>query len=144
MLAPLALVANLVYLAAVAIILEYLVTHLNSPKDLPAVGNLSDLPLFFGTVIFAFEGVAVVSLKFAPKWFFDTNPFLLKVLPIENQMDQPHHFISPSGVLNTACMLVLCIYCTVSPLRLPPQITVTFAFLLIRLDSTAIWPSGTM
>lgn len=59
-LAPLALVANLVYLGAVLIILEYLITHLDSIDELPAVGNLSDLPLFFGTVIFAFEGIAVV------------------------------------------------------------------------------------
>ena len=92
-LAPLALIANVVYLAAVAIILEYLVSHLNPVADLPYVGNLTDLPLFFGTVIFAFEGVAVV-------------------LPIENQMDQPQHFISANGVLNTACLLVLAVYCT--------------------------------
>lgn len=92
-LAPLALIANLVYLAAVAIILEYLVTHLHPISELPAFGNIRELPLFFGTVIFAFEGVAVV-------------------LPIENKMDQPHYFISANGVLNTACLLVLAVYCT--------------------------------
>lgn len=27
-------------------------------------------------------------------------------------MDEPEHFISNSGVLNTACMLVLAVYCT--------------------------------
>uniref|UniRef100_A0A915D8Y8 Amino acid transporter transmembrane domain-containing protein n=1 Tax=Ditylenchus dipsaci TaxID=166011 RepID=A0A915D8Y8_9BILA len=92
-LAPLALIANIFYLIAVAIILEYLVTNLGSMTDLPAVGNYEDLPLFFGTVIFAFEGIAVV-------------------LPIENQMDEPHHFISSNGVLNTGCALVLAAYCT--------------------------------
>ena len=66
-LAPLALIANVVYLAAVAIILEYLVSHLNPVADLPYVGNLTDLPLFFGTVIFAFEGVAVVRRKISKK-----------------------------------------------------------------------------
>lgn len=27
-------------------------------------------------------------------------------------MDQPQHFISRNGVLNTACALVLAVYCT--------------------------------
>lgn len=92
-LAPLALIANLVYIVAVGIVLTCLVSNLKPSKDLPAFGNVTDLPLFFGTVIFAFEGIAVV-------------------LPIENQMDQPHHFISANGVLNTACLLVLAVYCT--------------------------------
>ena len=58
------------------------------------MGEWSTLPLFFGTVMFAFEGVAVV-------------------LPIESQMDEPIHFITANGVLNTSCFLVLTLYCTV-------------------------------
>ncbi|KAI1729254.1 transmembrane amino acid transporter protein domain-containing protein [Ditylenchus destructor] len=92
-LAPLALIANVVYVAAVGIIITYLVTNLNPVSSVPAVGDYRDLPLFFGTVIFAFEGIAVV-------------------LPIENQMNEPQHFISSNGVLNTACILVLAVYCT--------------------------------
>ncbi|KAI1721320.1 transmembrane amino acid transporter protein [Ditylenchus destructor] len=92
-LAPLALIANVVYVAAVGIIIAYLVTNLNPVNSVPAVGDYRDLPLFFGTVIFAFEGIAVV-------------------LPIENQMNEPQHFISSNGVLNTACILVLAVYCT--------------------------------
>uniref|UniRef100_A0A914MEK0 Amino acid transporter transmembrane domain-containing protein n=5 Tax=Meloidogyne TaxID=189290 RepID=A0A914MEK0_MELIC len=93
MLAPLALIANIFYLAAVAIIVAYLVTHLNPIKDAPAVGNLTELPLFFGTVMFAFEGVAVV-------------------LPIENKLINPVDFIAANGVLNTACFIVLAVYAT--------------------------------
>jgi len=55
--------------------------------------GISAIILITGTVIFAFEGIAVV-------------------LPIENQMNEPYHFISSNGVLNTACLLVLAVYCT--------------------------------
>jgi len=92
-LAPLAFIGNIVYLIAVGIVITYLVSHLNPVSSVDAVGCWKDLPLFFGTVIFAFEGIAVV-------------------LPIENQMDEPQHFISANGVLNTACILVLAVYCT--------------------------------
>jgi proton-coupled amino acid transporter len=90
-LAPLALMANIVYIVAISIVFGYIFTHLNPTNTVPAVGDWRDLPLFFGTVMFAFEGIAVV-------------------LPIENQMDVPQHFISSNGVLNTACLLVLAVY----------------------------------
>ncbi|KAK0418287.1 hypothetical protein QR680_013477 [Steinernema hermaphroditum] len=92
-LAPLALLANIVYIAAVAIVVFYLISHLQPSDSLPAVGDWRNFPLFFGTVVFAFEGVAVV-------------------LPIENQMEQPQHYISPNGVLNTSCLVVLALYLT--------------------------------
>lgn len=83
--------ANIVYIVAISIVFGYIFTHLNPTYTVPAVGDWRDLPLFFGTVMFAFEGIAVV-------------------LPIENQMDVPQHFISSNGVLNTACLLVLAVY----------------------------------
>ncbi|KAH7731302.1 Protein T27A1.5 a [Aphelenchoides avenae] len=92
-LAPLALMANIVYIIAVSIVIIYLISDLHPVDSVRAFGDWKDLPLFFGTVIFAFEGIAVI-------------------LPIENQMDQPQHFISRNGVLNTACALVLAVYCT--------------------------------
>ncbi|VDM68858.1 unnamed protein product [Strongylus vulgaris] len=93
-LAPLAAIANVVYLIAVCIVLQQLFQIERPTWSLPAVANWSTLPLFFGTVMFAFEGVAVV-------------------LPIENQMDEPLHFITHNGVLNTSCFLVLILYMTV-------------------------------
>ncbi|VDM56791.1 unnamed protein product [Angiostrongylus costaricensis] len=93
-LAPLAAVANVVYLIAVCIVLQHLFQFDRRTISLPAVGNWSTLPLFFGTVMFAFEGVAVV-------------------LPIESQMDEPLHFVTNNGVLNTSCLLVLIVYMTV-------------------------------
>uniref|UniRef100_A0A1I7TG85 Aa_trans domain-containing protein n=1 Tax=Caenorhabditis tropicalis TaxID=1561998 RepID=A0A1I7TG85_9PELO len=93
-LAPLAAIANFVYLIAVVIVLQDLFSEWQPWDQLPAFGSIESLPLFFGTVMFAFEGVAVV-------------------LPIENQMNEPIHFITPNGVLNTSCILVLLVYMTV-------------------------------
>ncbi|VDM46847.1 unnamed protein product [Toxocara canis] len=94
-LAPLAFIANIVYMFAVAIVLGYVFVDPLPYYTLPAFPrNWSSLPLFFGTVMFAFEGIAVV-------------------LPVENQMSEPYHFISPVGVLNTSCVLVLLLYCFV-------------------------------
>ncbi|KAK5973107.1 Proton-coupled amino acid transporter 4 [Trichostrongylus colubriformis] len=93
-LAPLAALANVVYLIAVCIVLQQLFLYDRPTSSLPAVASWTTLPLFFGTVMFAFEGVAVV-------------------LPIENQMDEPLHFITHNGVLNTSCLLVLALYMTV-------------------------------
>ncbi|KAG7234866.1 hypothetical protein INR49_003676, partial [Caranx melampygus] len=91
-LAPLSLVANLVMTASLVLIYFYSLTvnttfitpsHVEvssivgqtsvTPIDLPKVGRAKDYPLFFGTAIFAFEGIGVV-------------------LPLENKMQRPQSF----------------------------------------------------
>uniref|UniRef100_A0A915D5L6 Amino acid transporter transmembrane domain-containing protein n=1 Tax=Ditylenchus dipsaci TaxID=166011 RepID=A0A915D5L6_9BILA len=54
-------------------------------------GGMAQPSLFFGTVMFAFEGVCVV-------------------MPIENRMEHPKFFISWNGVLNSSCLVVLAIF----------------------------------
>ncbi|CAB3402010.1 unnamed protein product [Caenorhabditis bovis] len=90
-LAPFAMAANVVYVIAVAIVLIYFVSDLRPVSSLPWFGKLADLPLFFGTVMFAFEGVAVI-------------------MPIENRMASPTSFIAWNGVLNSSCLVVLAIF----------------------------------
>uniref|UniRef100_A0A914WMU9 Amino acid transporter transmembrane domain-containing protein n=1 Tax=Plectus sambesii TaxID=2011161 RepID=A0A914WMU9_9BILA len=93
-LAPLSFITNFMYVIAVSIVAWYLFTDPLPSSSLPAVGNWRSIPLFLGTVMFSFEGVAVV-------------------MPIENRMDQPQYFIARNGVLNTACLLVAAIYAVV-------------------------------
>jgi proton-coupled amino acid transporter len=54
-LAPYSMAANVVYLVAVGIVVYFFFTNLKSADTLTKVGKLNDLPLFFGTVMFAFE-----------------------------------------------------------------------------------------
>nr|XP_057912147.1 proton-coupled amino acid transporter 1 [Doryrhamphus excisus]XP_057912155.1 proton-coupled amino acid transporter 1 [Doryrhamphus excisus]XP_057912166.1 proton-coupled amino acid transporter 1 [Doryrhamphus excisus] len=72
-LAPLSLIANLVMAASLVLIYFYSITHIKYPINLPSVGRAKDYPLFFGTAIFAFEGIGVV-------------------LPLENKMQRPQSF----------------------------------------------------
>lgn len=60
-LAPFAFAANMIYLVAVGIVIYYFLTHLQPTSNVVKFGQINDLPLFFGTVMFAFEGVCVVS-----------------------------------------------------------------------------------
>lgn len=61
-LSPFSLLANFIYLGAVAIVVYYFLTHLKPAANLKKFGKFRDLPLFFGTVMFAFEGVCVVCI----------------------------------------------------------------------------------
>ncbi|KAJ1346766.1 hypothetical protein KIN20_001665 [Parelaphostrongylus tenuis] len=90
-LAPFAMLANAIYVVAVAIVLFFFISNLRPVSSLPWFGHLSELPLFFGTVMFAFEGVSVI-------------------MPIENRMRDPHAFIAWNGVLNSSCIVVLTIF----------------------------------
>ncbi|XP_069566177.1 proton-coupled amino acid transporter 1 [Brachyistius frenatus] len=72
-LAPLSLIANLVMTASLILIYFYSLTNIPYPINLPKVGRAKDYPLFFGTAIFAFEGIGVV-------------------LPLENKMQKPQKF----------------------------------------------------
>ncbi|XP_024116177.1 proton-coupled amino acid transporter 1 [Oryzias melastigma] len=72
-LAPFSLLANLAMTASLVFIYFYSLTNITYPINLPKVGRAKDYPLFFGTAIFAFEGIGVV-------------------LPLENKMQKPEKF----------------------------------------------------
>uniref|UniRef100_A0A8C7YHM3 Solute carrier family 36 member 1 n=1 Tax=Oryzias sinensis TaxID=183150 RepID=A0A8C7YHM3_9TELE len=72
-LAPFSLLANVAMTASLVFIYYYSLTNITYPINLPKVGHAKDYPLFFGTAIFAFEGIGVV-------------------LPLENKMQRPEKF----------------------------------------------------
>ena len=58
------------------------------------VASWTQFPLYFGTAIYAFEGIGIV-------------------LPLENQMRTPVDMKGWNGVLNTAMTIVACLYIAV-------------------------------
>lgn len=66
--------------------------------DIPAASDrdfvfskVTNLPIFFSTVIFAMEGIGVV-------------------MPVENSMAKPQHFLGCPGVLTTVMSIVVVLY----------------------------------
>ncbi|XP_067008887.2 proton-coupled amino acid transporter-like protein CG1139 [Anabrus simplex] len=90
-LVPFSMLSNAFILISFAITLSYIF------KDLPALSerrNLADpgqIPLFLSTVTFALEGIGVV-------------------MPIENSMKNPGHFLGCPGVLNISMGIVVVLY----------------------------------
>lgn len=86
-LVPFSSVANFLVMAG------YIATMYIMCKDLPPVyerryvADWHDLPLFFGTVIYSFEGITLV-------------------LPLKNEMKKPRNFNKPLGVLNVGMTIV--------------------------------------
>lgn len=92
-LAPFSTIANLCMAAGVALTFYFAFQDLPDITTLRPVGNVKDLPLFFGTAIFAFEGIALV-------------------LPLKNAMKKPKLFSRPSGVLNVGMIFVGTLFIT--------------------------------
>jgi len=91
-LSPFSIVANIIQSIGLGIIFYYIFANgLKSSDTLPWFAPADRLPLFFGTAIFAIEGISVV-------------------LPIENQMRYPKDMGGPNGVLNTSMTLVVALY----------------------------------
>ncbi|OQV14342.1 Proton-coupled amino acid transporter 1 [Hypsibius exemplaris] len=91
-LAPFSMVANAVLCVCLGIIFVYVFQHLEPSTSLPQFGGWDRLPLFFGTAIYAFEGIGII-------------------LPIENRMKNPHDFGGWTGVLNLAMVCIAALYC---------------------------------
>jgi len=94
-LAPISTFANLLQFGALIGTLFYLVQDLPPSWEAKKYATLAQFPLFFGTAIYAFEGIGVV-------------------LPIENQMKNKHELRGCNGVLNTSMIIVTCLYITVA------------------------------
>ncbi|KAF5270107.1 hypothetical protein FQA39_LY08519 [Lamprigera yunnana] len=90
-LVPYSFLANVFMVTCFAITLYYLFMDIPDPSRLPMFSSIGQLPLFFSTVIFAMEGIGVV-------------------MPVENSMKKPQHFLGCPGVLNGAMSIVVILY----------------------------------
>ncbi|RZC32631.1 Aa trans and/or DUF4586 domain containing protein [Asbolus verrucosus] len=80
-----------------------IITIYYTTQDLPPISERnyvstpSQLPLFFGTAVFAFEGIGLV-------------------LPLQNEMKDPQDFKKPLGVLNVGMSVVTVLYILIGSL----------------------------
>uniref|UniRef100_A0A1B6LYL8 Amino acid transporter transmembrane domain-containing protein n=2 Tax=Graphocephala atropunctata TaxID=36148 RepID=A0A1B6LYL8_9HEMI len=93
-LTPVSLFAALLMSSGLGITFFYMLQGLPRTSTVHAFSSWAQLPLFFGTAIYAFEGIGVI-------------------LPLENNMKTPQDFGGLTGVLNTAMVIVACLYTAV-------------------------------
>ncbi|XP_008216697.1 proton-coupled amino acid transporter-like protein pathetic [Nasonia vitripennis] len=90
-LVPFSVIANMSLTIGFSITLYYIFSDLKPLSEIHYVSTWAQMPKFFATVIFAIEGIGTV-------------------MPIENSMANPNHFIGCPGVLNISMTVVISLY----------------------------------
>lgn len=90
-LSPVSSFANFLQFVGLSIIFSYFFQDVPNIEDRKAFATWGQLPLYFGTAIYAFEGIGVI-------------------LPLENQMKTPQDMKGWNGVLNTSMIIISCLY----------------------------------
>jgi len=93
-LSPISMLANILQMVGLGLVFFYLLQDLPGTWERKAYADWKQYPLYFGTAIYAFEGIGVV-------------------LPLENQMRTPRDMRGWNGVLNTSMTIVTCLYIAV-------------------------------
>uniref|UniRef100_A0A061QFW7 Putative vesicular inhibitory amino-acid transporter n=1 Tax=Cupiennius salei TaxID=6928 RepID=A0A061QFW7_CUPSA len=86
--------ANVLQSCGLVVVLYFLLTGHNSTSLNVYTAPIENLPLYFGTAMYAFEGIGVI-------------------LPLENDMITPEDFGGLNGVLNTGMVVVASLYTAV-------------------------------
>ncbi|KAF7283548.1 proton-coupled amino acid transporter-like protein acs [Rhynchophorus ferrugineus] len=88
---PFSFIANIMLVVAFSITGYYIFSGLEeSHSDIRMVGNLTEMPSFLSTVLFAMEGIGTI-------------------MPVENSMAEPV-FLGWRGVLNTAMLVIVTLF----------------------------------
>lgn len=90
-LAPVSLIAAIMTAWGLVVTFYYILQDLPHTSSVKAFASWHQLPLYFGTAIYAFEGIGVI-------------------LPLENNMKTPEDFGGWTGVLNTGMVIVAALY----------------------------------
>lgn len=91
LLAPVSFLANLLQSVSIIIIFYYIFRDgLPAVDSVPAYNDWTGLSLFFGIVVFSFEGIALV-------------------LPLQKDMRHPRDFGGWNGILNSGMVVVTCL-----------------------------------
>lgn len=85
------MIANILIGTGMSITFYYIFSDLPPLDSRPNFAEWHQLPMFFGTAIFALEGIGVV-------------------MPLENNMKNPGRFIGCPGVLNLGMFFVVTLY----------------------------------
>ncbi|KAJ8897617.1 hypothetical protein PR048_002966 [Dryococelus australis] len=94
-LVPFSMIANCFILTGFCIIVYYIFRDKRESNGIELITHdITTMPAFFSTVIFAIEGIGVV-------------------MPLENRMKNPGHFLGCPGVLNIGMTGVVLIYATI-------------------------------
>lgn len=93
-LVPFSMLANVLIGISLAISFYYMFRDMQNVSERELATSFQQLPMFFSTVIFAMEGIGVV-------------------MPVENTMKKPQHFLGCPGVLNIAMGTVVLLYALV-------------------------------
>ena len=93
-LVPFSFLANICMIVSFGITLFYVFADIEVAPDVEMMAPVEKIPLFFSTVIFAMEGIGVV-------------------MPLENSMKKPQHFLGCPGVLNSAMCVVVALYASI-------------------------------
>lgn len=93
-LTPVSLFASVLTVTGLVMTFHFLLHDLPRTDTVNGYATWAQLPLYFGTAIYAFEGIGVV-------------------LPLENNMKTPKDFGGWTGVLSTGMVIVACLYTSI-------------------------------
>jgi len=91
LLTPVSVISNILQIFSIVVVFYYVLQDLPSITLRPVFQSWGGLPLFFGTAIYTFEGIALV-------------------LPLQKDMKRPQDFKGCTGLLNIGMFLVASLY----------------------------------